>query len=98
MSTEKLLTLLNGHAQLLISLAASQRILERVLLSMIATSPDKSAFLERLEWYVERDIADDLYSSEMPEAAAIHETQRDRLMGLIRSMCSADIDGEHCLY
>lgn len=82
MDQEKLAQLMQAQAALLTRLAASQDALERAVLSMACTHPDKRALMQSLESHFTPDVL----PGEQNDA---YEAHRGRLFAAMRAICSA---------
>jgi hypothetical protein len=88
MSQASLVQLLQAQAKLLSGMSAAQLTLEKIVLALIETHPDKAALLSRIESSLELDTVVDLFQAQQPELEQAGDQQRRRLLNLVRRSCA----------
>jgi hypothetical protein len=86
---EKIVGLLASQADLFASMATGHRALERLVLALVETHPQRAAVLQRLRAHQEIDIVTDLYENDLPEISVADEKQRERLLEAVQRLCSS---------
>ena len=81
MDQNKLVQLMQAQAALLTRLAASQDALERAVLALADTHPNKIALLQSLEARLEPDATQD-------DQGDAYEEHRERLLAAIKRVCA----------
>lgn len=89
MDEQQLTKLLEAQSDLISSLAASHRALERAVFALVGIQPDKAGFLATLEKHLEVDTVSDLYEPLLPQAEQAYAAQRGRLLKAMQQICSA---------
>ena len=79
--SEKVLTALT---EAITAVTASHRALERAVFALIATHPNKPAFVSVLKTHLELDTVIDLYEDLPPESERAFERQRERLLASVQ--------------
>jgi hypothetical protein len=87
MNDLKLMNLLQENMALMVSLTASHRALERVVMALVDTHPNKPALLARLKKHFEVDVVSDLYEPMTPPEEQAYTHARARLLTAVRAVC-----------